>query len=588
LLWGLAAVAALGSWLAAAETRPGGAERGGRLVYSERQPLLGFEPVIRNNVATTRFCSMIFEQLLDRKRIGVGLECRLCEKYTATDKVVTFYLKKDVKWHDGLPLTAIDVVFSYRAVTNPETGSALAKELDNIDDTTIIDDLTVSFTLKQPVALPEAYFLALPILPAHMFEAFSPSLEEVQDLGKVREVRIHNVDLHADPKVDARLVAQIPIGAQLNVVGPASKGWVRIKVIGKGPVGKDGWIEQHVPVISSKTSADFLVGPVGSGPYKFASATLNGDANLKAFDDYHGQAANILQIRRARSADAQTMVTRLTSEIIDLIPEIPIESLARISASGVARPISYPSLKFVGLVFNCRHPLLSQKAFRQGITYGTNRKQWLETFFQGEGGLVAGPAGPDSWLFDSRLQPLPYDVHKAKELIASVTKDRDITLNLIVSNDRMAQDYDVLHAFSDGMKGLGITIKQSVMEPGVFQETLSKGNFEIAFMEWSLSYGYNFRPLFEPDGVLNFGHYANEKLGKVFEQWRLETDFEKIRELAYQSQVILADECPYTFLWSLKSIAAVNNKVRKISPETIDPYRFFAWVHLWWIPAMSQ
>ena len=91
-----------------------------------------------------------------------------------------------------------------------------------------------------------------------------------------------------------------------------------------------------------------------------------------------------------------------------------------------------------------------------------------------------------------------------------------------------------------------------------------------------------------PDGVLNHGRYKNIELGKIFSQWRVETDFEKIRELAYQSQVILADDCPYTFLWSLKSLAAVNNKVRRISQETIDPFRFFAWVHLWWIPSVSQ
>lgn len=556
-------------------------------MYSERQPLLGYEPIIRNNVATTRFCSMIFEQLLDRKRVGVGVECRLCETYTATDRLVTFHLKKDIKWHDGLPLTALDVAFSFRAVTSPETGSALGKELSNIDDVSILDDATISFSLKQPVALPEAYFLALPILPAHKFEAFTPSIEELPDLGRIREVRVHNVNMHAEPKPDSRLIVQIPIGAQLNVV-QAARGWVHVKVIGKGPAGKEGWIAQHVPVISAKTSPDFLVGPVGTGPYRFNSATLNGDANLKAFDGYHAEAANIEQIRRARSADAQTMVTRLTSEIVDLIPEIPIESLARIATSGVARPISYPSLKFVGLLYNCRHPLLGQKAFRQALTYGTNRKQWLETFYQGEGSMIAGPAAPDSWLYDSRLQPLPYDVRKAKELLATVTKSRDISLNLIVSNDRMGQDYDMLQAFVNAAKGLGIEIRTSVMEPGVFDETLQQGNFEIALREWALSYGYNFRPLFEPDGVQNHGHYRNVGLGQLFEQWRLEPDFEKIRELAYQSQVILAEDCPYTFLWSLKSIAAVNNKVRRISPETIDPYRFFAWVHLWWIPAMSQ
>jgi ABC-type transport system substrate-binding protein len=578
LAWGLAAVAVIGA--ASGQSTP---DQGGRLSYSERQPLLGFEPVIRTNVATTRFCSMIFEQLLDRKRLGIGVECRLCESYTATDRIVTFQLKKGVAWHDRMPLTAQDVAFSYRAVTNPETGSALKTELDVIDDVTVLDPYTVSFSFKQPVAKAEAYFMALPILPAHKFSAFSPSLEEEPDIGRVRDLRVHNVFLYAEPKADARQVVQLPIGAQLTVI-ESNPGWARVKVIGKGPAGKEGWLERHVPVIGTKTSADFLVSPVGTGPYKFVAATLNGDATLQRFPNYHGEAPHVEHVRRARSSDTQTMVTRLTSEIIDLIPDTPLESLARITASGVAKTIPYPSLNFVGLMYNARHPLLSKKPFRQALTHATNREQWLETFYQGQGSLIGGPASPDSWLYDSRVQPLAYDMRKAKELLASVTKDKNISLNLIVSNDRPPQDYDMLQAYVHALRDLGVSVKVVVMERGVYEETLRRGDFEIALVDYLLSYGYNFRPLFEPGGVQNHGNYRNEELGALFDAWRKETDFEKIRELAFRSQLLLAEEAPYTFLWSLKNICAVNNKVRRISPETIDPYRFFAWVHLWWIP----
>src|SRR5439155_1232533 len=149
-----------------------------------------------------------------------------------------------------------------------ETGSPLVKELENVEDVTILDDHTVSFTLKQPVAVPEVYFLAMPILPAHKFSVLEPSLEEVPDLEKPREGRVHNVSLRSEPKADVRLVDKLPIGVQLEAL-EAAKGWVHVRVIGKGPVGREGWIEQHVPVISVKISPDFLVSPVGTGPYRF-------------------------------------------------------------------------------------------------------------------------------------------------------------------------------------------------------------------------------------------------------------------------------------------------------------------------------
>lgn len=65
----------------------------------------------------------------------------------------TFHLREDVVFHDGTPMTAEDVVFTYQRILDPETGSpgrALLSSL-NPDGIEAIDDYTVRFMLDTPV-----------------------------------------------------------------------------------------------------------------------------------------------------------------------------------------------------------------------------------------------------------------------------------------------------------------------------------------------------------------------------------------------------------------------------------------------------
>src|SRR5688572_5923325 len=61
-------------------------------------------------------------------------------------RTVTVKLRGDVKFHDGTPLTAEDVVFTYDAVLDPDSASPLATLLDSLKSVRAIDATTVEFT----------------------------------------------------------------------------------------------------------------------------------------------------------------------------------------------------------------------------------------------------------------------------------------------------------------------------------------------------------------------------------------------------------------------------------------------------------
>ncbi len=79
----------------------------------------------------------------------------------------TVELRDDVVFHDGEPLTADDVVFTYETVLDPSVASPLAGDLEALAEVVALDDTTVEFRLEQPyVPFPER--LTLGVVPEHV------------------------------------------------------------------------------------------------------------------------------------------------------------------------------------------------------------------------------------------------------------------------------------------------------------------------------------------------------------------------------------------------------------------------------------
>jgi peptide/nickel transport system substrate-binding protein len=89
---------------------------------------------------------------------------------SADAKSVTWKLKPGVKWHDGKPFTADDVVFNWEYATDPATA---AVTIGIYRDITVekVDDLTVRILFKKPTPFWADAFVGAPasIIPKHLF-----------------------------------------------------------------------------------------------------------------------------------------------------------------------------------------------------------------------------------------------------------------------------------------------------------------------------------------------------------------------------------------------------------------------------------
>ena len=88
----------------------------------------------------------------------------------------TFHLRKDVRWHDGEPFTADDVVFTMDILRAPDfPGQSELAELWRTVKVERIDPYTVRFTLSEPFA-PFLSYTTIGLLPAHLLKGVQAKL----------------------------------------------------------------------------------------------------------------------------------------------------------------------------------------------------------------------------------------------------------------------------------------------------------------------------------------------------------------------------------------------------------------------------
>jgi peptide/nickel transport system substrate-binding protein len=132
--------------------------------------LCQFNPVDRDLV------ELVFDGLTKVSDKGQLVD-NLAESHEVTDGGLgyVFHLRRNVKWHDGVPFNADDVVFTIGAIQAPDFQGAptLAQLWRNIK-VQKVDDATVKFTLPEPFT-PFLDYTTVGILPAHLLKDVPPA-----------------------------------------------------------------------------------------------------------------------------------------------------------------------------------------------------------------------------------------------------------------------------------------------------------------------------------------------------------------------------------------------------------------------------
>ncbi|MEA2738196.1 MAG: peptide/nickel transport system substrate-binding protein [Acetobacteraceae bacterium] len=146
------------------------------------------DPATRQETVQLSFLSNIYEPLVRRNR-DLALEPALATSWEQTSPTVwRFHLRPGVKWQDGSPFTADDVVFTLKRIQAPN--SSMRAPLSPVKEARKIDDLTVEFEtfVPDPIFLQEQTNLL--IMSKAWCEAHNAS--EPVIIGKEDNYALHN------------------------------------------------------------------------------------------------------------------------------------------------------------------------------------------------------------------------------------------------------------------------------------------------------------------------------------------------------------------------------------------------------------
>lgn len=525
----LIAVAFSGAALAA----PGkdGRPNGGALSYGEYGRPATLDPVTSNEMISLRLTELIFNGLvgINEKQMIVP---ELAERWenSPDGRVYTFYLRKDVTWHpregeEPKPFTAEDVIFTYKIMMHPRTITPLKVRYEFIRSVEKIDDYTVKFTLKRPILNALAKF-SFKVIPQH---------------------------------------------------GPSN------------------------PVYLARDDA-FVQNPIGTGPYMLKTITAEREIVLAANENYFKGRPHLDKFVAKPFADQNIMTQALMFNAIDMIVLVNPRDIPEIQGDKrfVLKP--YNALSYSFFAYNVRNPILADKRVRKAITYAVNRQEMLDSFFNGQGTIISGPFAPGSWAYNLDVHPLPFDPQKASALLeeAGFSRGSDgfmqksgqkLSLSLKVPIEKESEAVKrVVLAFRNYLKNIGADINVEFKEWQSWKEDVFlEHDFDIIFASWVFDDSADISSLFHSGEIgawkNNFGGYSNPEVDGLINESKLTLDHEKRRTINRKLHSILAEENPYTFLWTLTNYAGYHKKVRRVA---IHPYKFFSYADDWFMEEKDQ
>lgn len=184
-------------------------------------------PAFTTNPTASQVGSLLFEKLVepgdDLNTVGDGgFQPSLADSWTwSPDSLsIAFHLDPKAHWHDGVPVRAADVLYSYRMNVSKAVGSPVGPLLAAVDSVSVRDSLTPVFWFH--ARSPEQFFNAgsqLRIVPAHLLQSIPDSALKTSEFARhpvgsgpfrfVRWVSGATIELDADstfhggrPKLD--------------------------------------------------------------------------------------------------------------------------------------------------------------------------------------------------------------------------------------------------------------------------------------------------------------------------------------------------------------------------------------------------
>ncbi len=223
------------------------------------------------------------------------------------------------------------------------------------------------------------------------------------------------------------------------------------------------------------------------------------------------------------------------------------------------------------IAWNLRKDLFADRRVRLALTHCVNRPKIIEEVFFGLGVQTTGNFVPHSLYYDHDIEPWPFDIDRAKELLAEAgwtDTDDDGVVDKDLDGDGEREPFEFYflmianHPYQSkwvpmvqqDLQRAGIMMGVKSAEWSVYTETMDEFAFDAVSFYWgggieSDPYQLWHGSLADNEGSSNVCGFDHAEANRITETARRTLDLDKRMELYKRFHRILHEEQPYTFIY---------------------------------------
>lgn len=441
----------------------------------------------------------------------------MTEVSTSDDGLVyTYTIREGVKFHDGEPLTASDVAFTYNLVMSHEDFPTLHSYTEYFASVEAPDDKTVVITLTESIPNIESKLIFLYILPEHIWKAHeggdAATFENLEMIGsgpfKMLEYKPNEF---------------IRLGANPDYYGGAAK------------------VDEVIFQIFS--TSDVMVQALKSGQVDMITGVPNTSVETLKQDK------NIKVVSGAP----------LAPDLADIIFNVTDPENCPVDEGGLCTG----------------HPALRDKIVRQALAHATDKQKIIDVILLGLGdpGIALIPSGLGEW-FNSSIKDYEFDVEKANQMLEEAgyldtdgdgvrelpDGSRPLTFRMNwPSSDTTAPRMAEILAETWGQ--IGVTLEmQAVESDALTAQCCPTLDFDIILWGWVADPDPNTLLIIPTTDQIPTGYnetgYSNPRYDELFAAQGVELDHQKRVEMVWEMQAIIHEDAPYIIPYYAYAIQA--------------------------------
>jgi peptide/nickel transport system substrate-binding protein len=220
---------------------------------------------------------------------------------------------------------------------------------------------------------------------------------------------------------------------------------------------------------------------------------------------------------------------------------------------------------------------LDEKGVRQALNYALDKEAILKAVFFGQATFQNSPIPPGTY-WDKNLKGYPFDLDKAKQLLAASSVPQGFTFKQTVTAGNTTQ-LQVATILKDQWAKLGVIVEIVSLERGLYTSQLRDGTSMSWFGGWTNDMSdptevANSKLRGGPTQFAGYTRYDNPQVDSLIDAADAEQDPQKRGMLYQQIQQIFLDDAPQVFIAYPPATAAWQTNVTGFNIDSLSFYRF--------------